>query len=184
MLARASLTPGRLVFALVALNVVVLVVGAIAIPTNDVKPGEGLRVGLVFDVGGKNDRSFNEAAWRGLKRAHDELGVSVQFVEPSQGTDRESALRRFADNRVDLVIGVGFIFSKDLERLAGEFPDVRFAGIDYAPTPGVTMPPNLAGLSFREQEGSFLVGAIAGLLTRTKTVGFVGATSAKLLNRS
>ena len=177
------MTPGRLVVALVAMNVVLLVVGALVIETTEVKPGAGLRVGLVFDVGGKNDRSFNESAWRGLKRAQAELGVTVQFVEPSQGTDRETALRRFAGNRVDLVIGVGFIFSKDLERLAREFPEVRFAGIDYAPTPGVAIPPNLAGLSFREQEGSFLVGAIAGLLTRTKTVGFVGGMTIPLIKK-
>src|SRR3954469_25381410 len=92
--------------------------------------GKGIRVGLVFDVGGKNDKSFNEAAYRGLERAQAELGVQVEFIEPTEGADRESAMRSLAARGVDLVIGVGFIFGPDLERLALQFPKVKFAGID------------------------------------------------------
>ncbi len=177
------MTSRRLIAALVAVNVVLVIIGALVVPPPTKRAGSGLRVGLVFDVGGKNDKSFNEAAWRGLQRAESELGVDVQFIEPSEGADRESALRTLAARGVDLVIGVGFIFGPDLERLAKQFPDVKFAGIDYSPSPGVGDLPNLAGLRFREQEGSFLVGAIAGLITRTKIVGFVGGMKIPLIRK-
>ncbi|MGN6108444.1 MAG: BMP family lipoprotein [Kofleriaceae bacterium] len=168
---------------LVSLNVVLLAAGWLAIAPPAEKAGSGVWVGLVFDVGGKNDKSFNEAAWRGLQRAETELGVQVQYIEPSEGADRESALRTLAARKVDLVIGVGFIFGPDLERLAKQFPDVKFAGIDYVPSEGVGELPNLAGLQFREHEGSFLVGAIAGLITQTKVVGFVGGMKIPLIRK-
>jgi basic membrane protein A len=173
----------RLIGLLIAINALLLAVGAVAIRDTGQKAGAGLRVGLVFDIGGKNDKSFNEAAWRGLQRARDELGVDVQYIEPTEGADRESALRTLAARKCDLVIGVGFIFGPDLERLAKQFPDVRFAGVDYSPSEGIGTLPNLVGLRFREQEGSFLVGAVAGLVTRTKVVGFVGGMKIPLIRK-
>ena len=134
----------RVLVALVALNAALLVVGALAFGGRGGGVGAGTRVGLVFDVGGKNDKSFNESAWRGLQAARVELGVQVQVIEPSDGADREGALRQLAAGGVDLVIAVGFIFGPDLERVAAQFPAVRFAGVDYAPTrPDVAPPPNL-----------------------------------------
>jgi len=177
------LTPRRLIVGLVAINVVLIVAGWVVIPPPATKLGTGVRIGLVFDIGGKNDKSFNTAAYRGLMRAHDELGVDVEFIEPTEGNDRESALRSLAARHVDLVIGVGFIFGPDLERLAKQFPDVKFAGIDYSPGPDSPKLPNLAGLRFREHEGAFLVGAIAGLTTRTGTVGFVGGMKIPLIRK-
>jgi basic membrane protein A len=176
-------TAARLIAILVALNVVLLVAGAVFVPAREHAAGNGIRVGLVFDIGGKNDKSFNTAAWRGLERAKAELGIQAEFIEPTEGADRESALRSLAARKFDLVIGVGFIFGPDLERLALQFPDVKFAGIDYAPSPGFAGAPNLAALSFREHEGSFLVGAIAGLVTRTKIVGFVGGMKIPLIRK-
>jgi len=168
---------------LLAINALLVAAGAVIVPGDARKQGAGIHVGLVFDIGGKNDKSFNEAAWRGLQRAHDELGVEVQYIEPTEGADRESALRTLAARKVDLVIGVGFIFGPDLERLAGQFPEVKFAGVDYSPSEGVGGLANLAGLRFREQEGSFLVGAIAGLVTRSKVVGFVGGMKIPLIRK-
>ncbi|HEY4181444.1 MAG TPA: BMP family ABC transporter substrate-binding protein [Kofleriaceae bacterium] len=173
----------RLVVGLVALNIALLVVGALVVPPPAVRQGNGIRVGLVFDVGGKNDKSFNEAAYRGLEKAKAELGVDVQYIEPSEGADRESALRTLAARNVDLVIGVGFIFGPDLERLATQFPNVKFAGIDYSPSTDFAPRDNLAGLRFREHEGSFVVGAIAGMLTHTKVVGFVGGMKIPLIRK-
>src|ERR1051326_6561476 len=115
---------------LAAANVVLIAVGALAFRSSETSARSDLRVGLVFDVGGKNDKSFNEAAWRGLEGARDQLGVEVQYIEPTEGADRETALRMLASRGLDLVIGVGFIFSRDLERLAGQFPNVKFAGVD------------------------------------------------------
>lgn len=177
------MTPRRLIGLLLAANVVLVAVGWIAAPSRAGGAGAGVRIGLVFDVGGKNDKSFNEAAWRGLERARRELGVDVQYVEPTEGSDRESALRSLAARGVDLVIGVGFIFGPDLERLSAQFPGVKFAGIDYSPSEGAAPRDNLIGLRFREHEGSFLVGAIAGLLTRTRTVGFVGGMQIPLIRK-
>jgi basic membrane protein A len=168
---------------LFAVNAVLIIIGAVAIRSTGKTAGAGLRIGLVFDIGGKNDKSFNEAAWRGLQRAEAELGVQTEYIEPTEGADRESALRALAARKMDLVIGVGFIFGPDLERLSRQFPNVRFAGVDYSPSEGVGTLPNLAGLRFREQEGSFLVGAIAGLLTRSKTVGFVGGMKIPLIRK-
>jgi basic membrane protein A len=176
-------TARRLIGILLAINALLFVIGAVVVRDAGKKQGAGRRVGLVFDVGGKNDKSFNEAAWRGLQRARDELGVDVQYIEPTEGADRESALRTLAARKIDLVIGVGFIFGPDLERLARQFPDVRFAGVDYSPSEGVGTLPNLVGLRFREQEGSFLVGAVAGLTTRSKIVGFVGGMKIPLIRK-
>lgn len=177
------MSPARLIALLVVINVVLVVAGMAFVRAPDHKPGAGIRVGLVFDIGGKNDKSFNEAAYRGLERAKTELGVQVEFIEPTEGADRESAMRSLAARGVDLVIGVGFIFGPDIERLAMQFPNVKFAGIDYSPSQGFKIPENLVGLRFREHEGSFLVGAIAGLITHSKTVGFVGGMKIPLIRK-
>ncbi len=142
----------------------------------------GTRVGLVFDIGGRGDKSFNDAAYIGLERAERELGVTVRFLEPAGSEDRESALRMFAAQGFDLVIGVGFIFSSDVDAVARSYPRGRFACIDYFAGPG-GIPPNVAALSFREEEGSFLVGAVAGMMTRTKHVGFVGGMTGPLIRK-
>jgi basic membrane protein A len=140
-------------------------------------------VGLVFDVGGLGDKSFNDAAYRGLERAKQELGVDFQYIEPGDGSDRESALRQLASDGADLVIGVGFIFSDDIAALAKEYPDTKFACIDYSAQPGKEIPTNLSGLRFREHEGSFLVGAIAGLKSESSAVGFVGGMDIPLIHK-
>lgn len=144
--------------------------------------GPALRVGLVFDVGGRGDKSFNDAAYLGVSRAAREHGVEVAYLEPSSTEDREAALRLFASQKRDLVLGVGFIFSSDVDAVARAYPDVRFACVDYAPGPG-GIPPNVAAIAFREEEGSFLVGAVAGLVSRTKHVGFVGGMSGPLIRK-
>jgi basic membrane protein A and related proteins len=174
----------RLLLGLLALNVALLVVGElVAVRRAAERPRTGIKVGLVFDVGGRGDKSFNDAAWKGLVRARDELGVAIQAIEPGDGSDREGALRQLAAGGADLVIGVGFIFSRDLDRLAADFPDVKFAGIDYAPDENKPIPPNLAALRFREHEGSFVVGAIAGMTTKSKVVGFVGGMKIPLIRK-
>ena len=150
---------------------------AISVPAN-----ARARVGLVFDVGGRGDKSFNDAAYAGLVRAQKELGVETSFLEPVGSEDREAALRLFAARGLDLVIGVGFIFSSDVDAVARAYPDVRFACIDYFPGPGGP-PPNVAGLVFREEEGSYLVGAVAGLLSKTHHTGFVGGMGGPLIRR-
>jgi basic membrane protein A len=147
-----------------------------------VGPGAGLRVGLVFDVGGRGDKSFNDASYGGLRRAERELGVTTEILEPASSEDREAAMRLFAARGFDLVVGVGFIFSSDIDRVARDFPAVKFTCVDYAARPEGP-PPNVAGLAFREEQGSFLVGAVAGLLSATQHVGFVGGMQTPLVRK-
>ena len=144
--------------------------------------GNGPRIGLVFDVGGRGDKSFNDSAYEGLARAEKELGARVSFLEPVGSEDREAALRLFAARHMDLVIAVGFIFTSDVDAVARAYPDVHFACVDYAGPPEA-MPANVEGLSFREEEGSFLVGAVAGLMSHTHHVGFVGGMTIPLIRK-
>lgn len=140
-------------------------------------------VGLVFDIGGRGDKSFNDAAYAGLERAEKELNVKFTTLETNEGSDREAQLRQLAAGDAKLVFGVGFLFTDDIKALAKEFPNQRFACIDYTVTPGDTLPPNLVALKFREEEGSFLVGALAGYLTKTNKVGFVGGMEIPLIRK-
>jgi basic membrane protein A len=141
------------------------------------------RVGLVFDVGGRGDKSFNDAAYAGLERARAELGVEFATVETGEGADREAAMRQLAAGGSDLVFGVGFLFSDDIKALAREFPEVKFACVDYTVVEGESLPPNLVALKFREEEGSYLVGALAALVSKSGTVGFVGGMEIPLIKK-
>ena len=121
-------------------------------------------------------------------RAARDLGARVRYVEPGEGSDRESGLRLLAAEGMDLVIGVGFIFSDDIKGLAKEYPNVRFADVDYAvPTDStgapLPMPPNLVALKFREEQGSFIVGALAALTGKSKKVGFIGGMDIALIHK-
>ena len=140
-------------------------------------------VGLVFDIGGRGDKSFNDAAYAGLERAQKELGVRFTTLETNEGSDREAQLRQLAAGDAKLVFGVGFLFTDDVRALAREFPDQKFACVDYTVNPNDTLPPNLVALKFREEEGSFLVGALAALLSRTEKVGFVGGMEIPLIRK-
>ena len=150
--------------------------------------GNGVNVGIVFDLGGRGDKSFNDGAYLGAERAEKELGVHVRFIEPGEGSDRESGLRLLAAEGMDVVMGVGFIFTDDLTQLAKEYPGTSFAGIDYSLSTdkaGKVIPPpaNLAALKFREEQGSFLVGALAALVGNSKKVGFVGGMNFPLIQK-
>jgi len=170
---------------LAVLDVALLFLGGGDVEVED----EGaVHVGLVFDVGGRGDKSFNDSAFAGLMRARDELGIAAEYIEPADGADRESAMRIFASRGFDLIVGTGFIFTDDVTLLAEEYPDLRFACVDYAlkideagnPLPP---PPNVAALKFREEEGSFLVGALSGLLSDSRQVGFIGGMPVPLIQR-
>jgi basic membrane protein A len=147
-----------------------------------------VNVGIVFDVGGRGDKSFNDAAYIGGERAEKELGVHVRFIEPGDGSDREAGLRILAAEKMKLVIGIGFIFTDDLIQLAREYPNTDFAGVDFSvatDTAGnaIQPPPNLAALKFREEEGSFLVGALAAMVGHSRKVGFVGGMNSPLIQK-
>ena len=175
------MTPLRLAALLVAAATTATLVLPARRPHPPVPTGR-LRVGLVFDVGGRGDKSFNDASYEGLRRAERELRVTTEILEPASSEDREAAMRLFAARGFDLVVGVGFIFSSDIGRVAHDFPAVKFACVDYA-APADGPPPNVAGLAFHEEQGSFLVGAVAGLLSATRHVGFVGGMQTPLVRK-
>jgi basic membrane protein A and related proteins len=180
---RHSDRSGLWAWALIALAVVTLLLPPRGAAELAVAPRSPVRVGLVFDVGGRGDKSFNDAAWEGLDRARRELGVTVEYVEPPDGDDRAGALRLFAARGFDRIIGVGYVFSRDVDAVARDNPAARFACIDYAPPERGSPPANVVGLKFREEEGAFLVGAAAGLSSAHGVVGFVGGMEIPLIRR-
>ncbi len=142
---------------------------------------DAFRVGLVFDVGGRGDKSFNDAAWAGLERARSEQTFEARVYEPTSAEERETALRMLAASGFDLVLAIGFVFTADVDAVAHDYPQVRFACVDYALHDA--KPSNVEALEFRDEEGSFLVGAAAGLTTRSHVVGFVGGMKSPLIER-
>lgn len=137
-----------------------------------------IRVGIVFDIGGKDDKSFNAAAWEGVKRAKEDMGIHLRDVEPGDPTSIEPSMRAFAERGYDLIVGVGFAQAPIMLEVARDYPNLKFAIID-----GVIDLPNVASLIFEEHEGSFLVGMIAGKITKTNKIGFVGGMDIPLIHK-
>src|SRR5512140_457152 len=137
-----------------------------------------VHVGIVFDIGGKDDRSFNAAAWEGVKRAAKDLPIVLRDVEPGDPTSIEPAMRAFAERNYDLIIGVGFAQAPIMETVAKDYPNINFAIID-----GVIDRPNVASLVFKEHEGSYLVGIIAARKSKTGVLGFIGGMDIPLIHK-
>jgi basic membrane protein A len=150
-------------------------------PEPDTEPGtdSDLSVGLLFDITGRGDRSFNDAAAAGLDRGVAEFGVTPNESTPTGDGDRGERLQGLIDQGNDLIIGVGFLWGDAIRAGAEANPDQPFAIIDEA---GIDLP-NVAGLVFAEQEGSFLVGAAAALKSQTGIVGFIGGVEIDLIQR-
>lgn len=138
-----------------------------------------VKVGMVFDIGGLGDKSFNDSAYDGLQQAEEELGVETKHLEPSEdGSNREALIRELADEGYNLVIGVGFAFDEIMPGVAGDYPDVSFAIVD-----GSAEGDNITDLQFAEHEGSFLVGVIAAQASETGTIGYVGGVETPLIQK-
>jgi len=149
------------------------------------REGCSTRVGIVFDIGGKNDRSFNAAAWEGVQRAERELNICLYDVEPGNSTSIEPAMRAFAEKDFDLVIGVGFAQGPIMQKVAVDYPNIKFAIVDGVifEADGKTPKTNVASLVFGEHEGSYLVGMIAAAKSRTGVIGFLGGMDIPLIHR-
>ncbi len=142
------------------------------------------KVGIVFDIGGKNDRSFNAAAWEGVQRAEKELNICLYDVEPGNPTSIEPAMRAFAEKNFDLIIGIGFAQGPIMERVARDYPNIKFAIVDGVIFDKDGKPlPNVASLVFREHEGSYLVGMIAASKSKTGVLGFIGGMDIPLIHK-
>ena len=133
---------------------------------------------IVFDMGGKFDKSFNEAAWRGLQQYKKETGKPVLEFEIANETQREQAIRRMAERGASPILAVGFSQASAVEKLAKEFPKTQFTLFDQ-----VVKGPNIQSVLFKENEGSFLVGMIAALTSKTGKVGFIGGMDIPLIRK-
>lgn len=141
-------------------------------------PALALNPAVIYDLGGKFDKSFNQAAHMGAEEFSQETGIKYRDFEPTNATQYEQALRRFASKGSDLIVVVGFSFAAALEKVAPEFPDTKFVIIDM-----VVTQPNVQSVMFKEHEGSFLVGMLAAIKTKTGKIGFVGGMDVPLIRR-
>ncbi|OYQ40545.1 BMP family ABC transporter substrate-binding protein [Rhodoferax sp. TH121] len=133
---------------------------------------------VVFDMGGKFDKSFNEAAYTGIEKWKKETGKKYLSFEITNESQREQAIRRMAERGASPIIGIGFGQASSIEKVAKEFPKLQFAIIDM-----VVDLPNVQSVVFKEQEGSFLVGAMAAMASKTGKVGFVGGMDIPLIRK-
>src|SRR5579864_5979568 len=133
---------------------------------------------IVYDVGGKADKSFNEAAYRGAQKFTHETGIEVREFEITNETQRTQAFANMARRGATIIVGVGFTQRAALETAAQQYPNKKFTLIDAVSTLS-----NVQSVIFREQEGSFLVGVIAALASKTHKVGFVGGMDIPLIRR-
>ena len=172
------------------LSPLVLGGAACAHPAYSADDPSRVHVGIVFDIGGKDDRSFNAAAFSGVKCAETgkgpngqdcgkpALNIVLRDIEPGNPTSIEPAMRAFAERRYDLIIGVGFAQAPIMESVAKDYPNIHFAIVD-----GVSELPNVASLVFKEHEGSYLVGLLAAKASRTGILGFLGGMDIGLIHR-
>lgn len=137
-----------------------------------------MRVGMAYDAGGKFDKSFNESAFNGATKAAKAFGLQVKDFEPTDPSQVVQGIRAFASDGFDLTIGVGFNNNASITQVAKENPDLAFGLVD-----DVSAAPNVASLTFKEEEGSYLVGYLAALNTSTGVVGFLGGMDIPLIHK-
>jgi len=159
------------------LRKVVAAAAALLVSTSLASAAE-INPAVVFDMGGKFDKSFNEGVYNGVEQFKKETGIEYREFEVTNETQREQALRRMAQRGADPVIGVGFAQAPAMEKVAKEFPETRFAIID-----AVVDLPNVRSIVFKEHEGSFLVGMIAAMKSGSGKVGFIGGMDIPLIRK-
>ena len=139
---------------------------------------EKFKAALVTSGGGLGDRSFNDAAWIGFKRAQDELGVEIKVLEPTSVVEYETSLSLMADLGYNLVVGIGFDMKDAMTTVSKKYEGTRFATVNM-----VIDSPNLSTAQFKDHEGSFLAGALAAMMSETGIIGFVGGVDAPPIRR-
>jgi basic membrane protein A len=140
--------------------------------------GGNVRLAMVTDTGGLGDQSFNDGAYRGLLDAKAKLHAEIAVLQSRSAADYQPNLTVLANKEYDEIFAVGFLMARDVDEVATRFPHRNFAIID-----AVVDEPNVASLTFREQEGSFLAGAAAAMATKTKTIAFIGGIDIPLLRK-
>jgi basic membrane protein A len=154
------------------LSIVALAAMSASALAADIKPA------IIYDLGGKFDKSFNEAAYTGAEKFKTETGIEYREFEISNDAQREQALRRFARDGNNPIVMAGFSWGSALEKVAGEYPDIDFAIIDM-----VVDKPNVRSVVYKEQEGSYLVGVMAAKASESGTVSFVGGMDIPLIRK-
>ncbi len=143
---------------------------------------DGFKVGMVTDTGGVDDKSFNQSAWEGIQKfgKDNDLkeGTGYKYLQSAKQSDYQPNLQQLARANYDLILGIGFLMAEDIGKVADQFDDKNFALVDM-----VVDKPNVASIVFKENEGSFLVGVVAGLTTKTDKVGFVGGVNSDLIKK-
>lgn len=137
-----------------------------------------MKVGIVYDEGGIGDKSFNDSAQAGIKRAESEFGLEIVDIESNDKNDYESNLRLVADQGCEIVFAIGINMQSALTKVAKDYPDVKFAIVD-----AMVEAPNVRPLLFKEHEGSYLVGYLAALMSETGKIGFVGGQEIDLIKK-
>ncbi|MFC5469499.1 BMP family protein [Cohnella suwonensis] len=140
--------------------------------------GKDFKFAMVTDVGGVNDKSFNQSAWEGLQRLEKEHGATVDYLESKEATNYLTNINQFVREKYNLTWGIGFLMGDAVKDAATKNPDAQLAIID-----NVVEAPNVASITFAENEGSFLVGVVAGLMTKTNKIGFVGGIDIPVIKR-
>lgn len=143
-------------------------------------PAESIKVGMVTDIGGVNDGSFNQSAWAGLQLAAEELGVEAKYLESETDADYTPNIEAFVDEEYDLIISVGYMLADATRAAAEANPDQKFAIIDDSSLADL---PNVTCLMFEQAQASYLVGVVAGMMTESNTVGFVLGMANETMNQ-
>ena len=173
----------------VIFGLLLILAGMLAAEREALAQDQGLpKVALFLNIGGKEDSGFTDSAYRGLEKAAAQLAVKASYVEHTRWLDLERTLNQVAASDAGMIIGVGFAFSEKFSQLAAKYPEKKFVCIDYSPRYDdrgniLPLPDNLAGLTFREEEGSYLVGAIAALKSSTGKIGFIGGMECPLIRK-
>ena len=156
-----------------------MVASVSAMPQMVAAADDEFKIGLITDVGGVNDGSFNQSAWEGLEKAGEELGVEVNYLESATDADYQPNMETFVDEDYDLIISVGYMLADATREAAEANPDTKFAIIDDA----TIDLPNVTSLMFKAEQASYLVGYVAGLTTKTNNIGFVVGMTNETMNQ-
>jgi basic membrane protein A len=139
-----------------------------------------IKIGMVADLGGINDESFNQSAWEGLQQAEKDFGIEIKVIESKQASEYIPNMESLLDEDVDMVIGVGYTMKEDIQKQAENYPDKQFVLIDETYD---TIPENVTPVLFKENEAAYLTGLIAGKMTKTNNVGFIGGIQTPVVSR-
>ena len=139
-----------------------------------------LKIGMVADIGGINDESFNQSAWEGLQQAEKDFGIEVKVIESKQASEYLQNMESLLDEDVDMVIGVRYTMKEDIQKQAENYPDKQFVLIDETYD---TIPENVTPILFRENEAAYLTGLVAGKMTKANNVGFIGGIQTPVVSK-